>query len=98
MKVIKPVTDWLTPPCEDITYLISKSMDAKLSLRERVQVRIHIMGCILCHRYQEQLQKIERVLKKSAQSVEKEETGGGETLSPESYNRIKSSIHRHLSH
>jgi hypothetical protein len=96
MKVIKPVTDWLTPPCEDITYLISKSMDAKLSLRERLQVKIHIMGCILCRRYQEQLQKIERAFKKTVASFERDETEKKETLSSESYNRIKSSINNNL--
>lgn len=97
MKIIKPVTDMLTPPCEDITRLISKSMDSKLTLRERIQVRIHILGCILCHRYQEQLMKIKKTLKKSVNAFQNDENEKKETLSPESYNRIKSSIDNHLS-
>lgn len=97
MKIIKPVTDWLTPPCEDITHLISKSMDAKLSFRERLQVRIHIIGCILCRRYQEQLQKIEKALKKSVHLFENDETEKKDTLGPEAYNRIKSNIDDSLS-
>ncbi len=97
MRIIKPVTDMLTPQCEDITRLISKSMDTKLLLRERLQVKIHIWGCILCHRYQKQLQKIEKAFKKTVETFENDETGKKETLSPESYDRIKSSIDNHLS-
>lgn len=97
MKFVKPVTDRLTPPCEDITYLISKSMDAELSFREKWQIRIHIIGCILCHRYQDQLRKIETAIKKSVHNFENDTTVKKDTLSPESYSRIKSSIDKHLS-
>lgn len=92
MKLIKPVTDWLTPTCEDIAFLISKSIDTKLSLREKLQVRIHIIGCILCHRYREQLLKLEHLYKKSLNRLDEDEISEEERLSDEAYNRIKTNL------
>lgn len=92
MKIIKPVTDLLTPPCEDITRLISKSLDTRLSIREKWQVRIHIIGCKLCHRYQKQLAAMDRMFKKSAAIFKTDHENAGEGLSEEAYQRIKTEM------
>lgn len=97
MKFIKTFTDLVTPPCEDITRLISKSQDTELTLKEKWQVRIHIIGCKLCHRYQEQLQKMNSLLKKTRKISNKEDLEKKEGLSPEAYKKIKSKIDKNIS-
>lgn len=37
--------------CKDITLLIEKSKEKKLSLRERFQIKIHTKMCKFCHNY-----------------------------------------------
>ncbi|HKJ32400.1 MAG TPA: zf-HC2 domain-containing protein [Balneolales bacterium] len=96
MKFIKTVTDLVTPPCEDITRLISKSQDTELSLKEKWQVRIHIIGCKLCYRYQQQIKKMNALLKKSKEIFEKKDVEDGEGLSREAYKKIKSDIDKNL--
>lgn len=37
--------------CEDITLLIEKSKVEKLSIKERLQIKLHTRVCKLCHNY-----------------------------------------------
>jgi hypothetical protein len=97
INIIKNFTDLVTPPCEDITRLISKSMDSNLTYKEKWQVRIHIIGCKLCNRYQEQLRKMNSLLQKSRNIFDKEDAEKKQGLSPEAYNKIKSNIEKNRS-
>ncbi len=48
--------------CKDISYLISKSMDKKLSLKQRLGIKFHLMMCDLCRRYKKQLDLIQKAI------------------------------------
>jgi len=48
--------------CKDITRLVSESLDRKLSLVERIQVRVHLWMCTGCTRFEKQLQFMRRAL------------------------------------
>lgn len=37
--------------CKDITLLIEKSKEKRLSLKERLQIKLHTKMCKLCHNY-----------------------------------------------
>jgi hypothetical protein len=37
--------------CKDITLLIEKSKDEKLSFKERMQIKLHTKMCKFCHNY-----------------------------------------------
>lgn len=37
--------------CKDITLLIEKSKEKKLSFRERIQIKMHTKMCKFCHNY-----------------------------------------------
>ncbi len=50
--------------CKDITELISKSMDEKMSLRIRLGIKFHLMMCHLCTRYKKQLELIQKAMEK----------------------------------
>jgi hypothetical protein len=42
------------PPCKEIVRTASDSLDRKLSLRERIVMKLHFWACLPCVRYFEQ--------------------------------------------
>lgn len=61
-----PVMSRLTPTCEVITQKVSQSMDRPLSLNDRIRVRLHLLGCELCARYEKQLLAMRNMLNQLA--------------------------------
>jgi hypothetical protein len=60
-KLKQSIRYWLfrrLPVCQDIVKDISRSMEQRLTLRERVNVRVHLWICAWCQRYLEHLQLI----------------------------------------
>jgi Putative zinc-finger len=55
----------ITPPCHDITRLLSQSMDRQLPVRTRLAIRLHFEICVWCKRYGQQLE----VIRKAGRSV-----------------------------
>lgn len=86
---------WLAgklPPCNSITEMVSESIERRLSLAERVRLRLHFMICVWCARYQSQLLALRESLHIRAQQVEKDESLP--SLSPEARERIRKSLSR----
>lgn len=78
--------------CKDVTQLISRSMDASLPVGKRIGVRIHLLMCRFCARYERQLFQIRETLQRF---VSAEGTSGGppgEGLSEEARVRMKRSL------
>ncbi len=48
--------------CQDISHLISRSKDERLSLKHRMGIKFHLMMCNLCRRYKEQLDLIQKAI------------------------------------
>ncbi len=40
--------------CKDVSKLVSESLEHELPLRQRLAVRLHLMMCSLCRKYQRQ--------------------------------------------
>ncbi len=59
-----------TPSCEVIGRKISESFDKKLTIKERIQIKIHLLGCTFCMRYREQLIKLHNMASKLAKEFE----------------------------
>lgn len=80
--------------CKKVTYLVSESLDRKLSLYQRMGIRIHLMMCKFCSRYQKQL----LLLRKTAHlySESSEDSDLSIQLSSEVGKRIKESMVRFL--
>lgn len=75
-----------SPTCKEVTRLQSEAMDRRLSLFERLGLRLHLSLCKWCRRYGEQL----RFLRSAARDCGEHE--GGEMpqrLSVEARERIK---------
>lgn len=78
--------------CRDVTRLVSESMDRSLPFGKRIGVRIHLLICEFCARYERQLLLIRGIARRLTE--EKEEAGGPpeESLSEEARERIRNSL------
>jgi hypothetical protein len=81
----------LTLPCEEITRLVSESLDGDLPWVQRWALRIHFLYCKACRRFKRQARFLGQALRRMAG----EPDGPGEpnlALSPEARRRIRQSL------
>jgi predicted anti-sigma-YlaC factor YlaD len=52
----------LKPTCREVHQLTSESLDRRLTLRERVRVRLHLMVCEACTAFGAQMQLLRRAM------------------------------------
>lgn len=69
IKLMMPVMSRLTPTCEVVSQKVSESMDHPLALSDRIRIRLHLMGCELCARYEKQLLAMRRMLELHADEI-----------------------------
>lgn len=78
--------------CKDVCYVVSESLDRKLSWRERLRVKIHLLMCAACQRMVRQMELL-RTAARHCRSTDEEalhpEQG---TLSKEARSRILSRL------
>ncbi len=84
----------LTSTCDVITQKISESMDHKISLRNRLKIRLHVMFCKLCRRYQRQLMTMHTLFELHLQQEEESILPKGPTLTSEARERIKQNLRK----
>lgn len=77
--------------CNHIRFLLSKSMDKKLTWRKRLRVATHLMTCSSCTHYRQHLHVI-RCLISCYRAKHPEPEGSYWTLSIEARARMKKSI------
>jgi hypothetical protein len=65
--------------CRENTILVTKSLDQKLSLSERLEMKLHLAMCGVCKRYAQQLNWLDDAFRKKMSK---------EKLSPEALDRI----------
>jgi hypothetical protein len=78
--------------CKDVTQLLSESMDRSLPLGKRIGVRLHLLICKFCARYERQLLQIRETVR---HLLAAEDTPGGplgEPLSEAAKERIRRSL------
>jgi len=90
IKLLMPVMSRMTPACEIISQKISESMDHKISLSDRMRIRIHLLGCKLCRRYEKQLITMQKMMEKRANEIN--ELPDGPKLSSDAKQRMKQNI------
>jgi hypothetical protein len=70
-------------------------MDTSLPVGKRIGVRIHLLMCRFCARYERQLLLIRETVRRFVAAEEKAEEAPGETLSEEARERIRKSLRSH---
>ncbi|MBI3951167.1 MAG: zf-HC2 domain-containing protein [Acidobacteria bacterium] len=86
---------WLArrlPTCKDTTRLTSDSLERKLPLRQRIEMRLHILICVWCERYMRQLLFLREAMHEASRLVEKEVSPSASSLSPEARERLKRAL------
>jgi len=80
-----------TPSCQVISAKVSEALDHKISLYDRLMIRVHIMGCHLCARYRKQLLSMHKAFEEFSQRFAE---NGEAQLSDGSRQRIKEQLRR----
>ena len=78
--------------CKDVTRLISESMDRSLPLGKRIGVRVHLLICKFCARYERQLILIRETVRHLVTTEERPGEPYGETLTEKARERIRRSL------
>jgi hypothetical protein len=78
--------------CKDVTQLLSEAMDRSLPLGKRIGVRLHLLICKFCARYERQLLLIRETVRRLAAMEDKPKGSPGELLSEEAKERIRKFI------
>lgn len=60
------------PPCKQIAPLLSASMERRLTVRERVTVRLHLWVCVWCEWYLQHLHLLRTTLHQKTRNAEVE--------------------------
>src|SRR5882724_9172789 len=97
-KIKHAVRWWLLrrlPTCKQTVKVISESMERKLSLRERVTVKLHLWICLWCVWYLEHLQLMRDMIRSKALQEPNLESSSLPPLSPEARQRMKLSLSQH---
>jgi hypothetical protein len=91
-KIKHAVRWWLLrrlPTCKQTVKVISESMERRLSLRERVTVKLHLWICLWCVWYLENLQLMRNTIQTKAAQEPNLDSSALPPLSPEARERMK---------
>ncbi|UCD30958.1 MAG: zf-HC2 domain-containing protein [Desulfobacterales bacterium] len=80
--------------CQEATRLVSESLDRKLPFHQRVGIRVHLLMCKFCSRYEKQLMFLRKTLR--TQKMVEEDTASYVSLPPEARTRMTNFLHDHL--
>ncbi len=80
------------PTCKQMSVLMSQSLERRLTLRERVQMRLHLWICIWCVWYLEHLHVLSDTLQQRAAQADADDTAAAIHLSREARERIKRAL------
>jgi hypothetical protein len=78
--------------CREVTRLVSESLDRELSLPQRMSIKMHLMMCKLCSRYNKQLAALREAFRLYAMR-EKDIDIYPASLSSGARRRIKQALH-----
>jgi len=81
--------------CQQASELLSQGLDRRLTVTERMGVRIHLLMCRLCTQYEKQLRFVCQASRRFSNEMEQadQETA---RLPPEARERIKKAVKQNL--
>jgi len=91
-KIKHAVRWWLLrrlPTCKQTVKVISESMERKLSLRERITVKLHLWICLWCVWYLEHLNLMRDTIRSKASQEPNLDSASLPTLSADARERMK---------
>ncbi len=80
--------------CKDASQLISQRLERPLGFREWLGLRLHLLICLYCRRFERQVALMHQALRELGRRIEAGEPGIAEDveLSPEARERIRKAL------
>lgn len=78
--------------CRKATFLIEKKQVGKITLREKLELKIHLAGCSVCRIFEEQSKTINQMVKNIFNNQQHEEPGLDENFKKILNERIKQKL------
>ena len=97
-KIKHSIRWWLLrrlPTCKDTVRVMSESMERRLTLRERINVKLHNWICLWCVWYIEHLQLLRTTIRAKAAQEPNLDSASLPLLSPEVRERMKQRLSQH---
>jgi len=94
-KLKLQVIFWLArrlPTCREVTPWMSESLDNPLPLGRRIKLRLHILVCEYCKRYEEQLMALRNAVQAMASPPAESSPNDQPGLSADARERIKQAL------
>jgi hypothetical protein len=77
--------------CKNITPLISESLDRKISLKEKIELKLHFFTCEACVRYLSQIKFLREAIQKQGEQIG-DESSSEKKLSDSAKERLKNAL------
>lgn len=78
--------------CHKATFLIEKKLIGHITLREKIELRIHLFGCGLCRTYQKQTIKISQLVRRLFSDSVNSEKHLDDTFKKDMQDRIENEL------
>lgn len=91
-RVKHSIRYWLLrrlPTCKQTVKMMSESLERRLTLRERINVKLHLWICLWCVWYIEHMQLLRTTIRAKAEQEPSLESSSLPSLSPEVRERMK---------
>jgi len=62
-RILIKIMDKIMLDCRQATLLVSKKLDGKLKLTEKIRLKLHLMNCNFCYNFDIQSEKIDEIIK-----------------------------------
>ncbi|WP_426669661.1 hypothetical protein ACPPVU_00160 [Mucilaginibacter sp. McL0603] len=84
----------ITHNCKKATFLIEKKLIGRITLREQLELRIHLFGCSVCRIYQKQTIKITEMIRQLFNSAVNKETKLDDEFKKDLQDRIEEELNK----
>jgi hypothetical protein len=75
--------------CKQVSQIVSESLDKKLTLWTRIQLRMHLAMCGVCSRFRKTMIRVDREVKQLAVEIETDNHQDSARLSEATRNRLQ---------
>ena len=80
--------------CKKATFLIEKKLITRITFREHIELRIHLLGCSVCRTYQSQTGKINEMIRQLFHNAVNKETKLDDEFKKDLQDRIEEELNK----